>query len=210
MATAAQWWLQQDALLSPMLALAAPLLGGALFVLAGLYQWTPLKHACLRQCRSPFAFLLAQWRDGWSGALRMGAEHGLYCLGCCWILMALLFAVGVMNLLWVAVLAASCWSKSCCRTASGSRGLAGSPWPHSACGLRRRDGRAFARAQRSRSFGSSTSRSASPNRLTPNTVSAIARPGKIAIHGAVEAYSSAPPCSISPQAGVGSCTPRPR
>ena len=63
---------------------------------------------------------------------------------------------------------------------------------------------------RSRSFGSSTSRSASPNRLTPNTVSAIASPGKIAIHGAVEAYSSAPPCSIRPQAGVGSCTPRPR
>jgi predicted metal-binding membrane protein len=105
-ATAAQWWLQQNALLSPMLALAAPLFGGALFVLAGLYQWSPLKSACLRQCRSPFAFLLAQWREGRGGALRMGAGHGAYCLGCCWVLMALLFAVGVMNLLWVAAIAA--------------------------------------------------------------------------------------------------------
>jgi len=105
-ATAAQWWLQQNALLSPMLALATPPLGGALFVMAGLYQWSPLKSACLRQCRSPFAFLLNQWRDGWSGALRMGAGHGAYCLGCCWVLMALLFAVGVMNLLWVAAIAA--------------------------------------------------------------------------------------------------------
>ena len=77
-----------------------------LFILAAIYQFTPLKHACLRQCRSPFAFVLNHWRDGWGGALRMGAGHGLYCLGCCWVLMALLFAVGVMNLLWVAAIAA--------------------------------------------------------------------------------------------------------
>jgi predicted metal-binding membrane protein len=105
-ATAAQWALQQGALLSPMLALASPAIGGVVLILAGLYQFTPLKHACLNHCRSPFAFILNHWRDGWDGALRMGASHGLYCLGCCWVLMALLFVVGVMNLLWVAVLAA--------------------------------------------------------------------------------------------------------
>jgi predicted metal-binding membrane protein len=105
-ATAAQWGLQQGAFLSPMLGLASSTLGGLLFILAAIYQFTPLKHACLRQCRSPFAFVLNHWRNGWGGALRMGAGHGLYCLGCCWVLMALLFAVGVMNLLWVAAIAA--------------------------------------------------------------------------------------------------------
>jgi predicted metal-binding membrane protein len=104
-ATAAQWALQQAALLSPMLAPVSPLLGGVLFVLAGIYQFSPLKHACLSHCRSPFAFVL-HWRDGWTGALRMGVGHGLYCLGCCWVLMALLFATGVMNLAWVAAIAA--------------------------------------------------------------------------------------------------------
>jgi predicted metal-binding membrane protein len=105
-ATAAQWALQQGALLSPMLALTSPLAGGVLFILAGIYQLTPLKNACLRQCRSPFAFVLNHWRDGRYGALRMGASHGLYCLGCCWVLMVLLFAVGVMNLIGVAAIAA--------------------------------------------------------------------------------------------------------
>ena len=105
-ATAAQWKLQQSALLSPMLALVSPMVGGVLFILAGIYQFTPFKNACLRQCRSPFAFILNHWRDGWDGALRMGASHGTYCLGCCWVLMALLFAVGVMNLIWVAAIAA--------------------------------------------------------------------------------------------------------
>jgi predicted metal-binding membrane protein len=104
-ATAAQWALQQSGLLTPMLALTGSVLGGVLFIVAGIYQFTPLKHACLHQCRSPFVFVLNHWHDGWSGALRMGASHGLYCLGCCWVLMALLFAVGVMNLLWVAVIA---------------------------------------------------------------------------------------------------------
>ena len=105
-ATAAQWSLQQSALLSPMLALESPVWGGVLFILAGIYQLTPFKYACLSHCRSPFAFVLNHWRDGWIGALRMGASHGLYCLGCCWVLMALLFAVGVMNLVWVAAIAA--------------------------------------------------------------------------------------------------------
>jgi predicted metal-binding membrane protein len=75
-------------------------------VAAGLYQLTPLKHACLRRCRSPLAFVLERWHDGTAGALRMGAEHGGYCLGCCALLMALLFVGGVMNLLWVAAIAA--------------------------------------------------------------------------------------------------------
>src|SRR5262249_552720 len=71
LATAAQWVLQQMSLVSPMLMLSSPVLGGAVFVLAGIYQFTPLKYACLRQCRSPFAFVLNHWRDGRSGALRM-------------------------------------------------------------------------------------------------------------------------------------------
>ena len=103
-ATLLQWALDRLALLSPMLTTTNALLGGALFLLAGVYQLTPLKEACLRHCRSPFAFLFNRWRDGWMGALRMGIEHGAYCLGCCWLLMALLFVVGVMNLLWVAAI----------------------------------------------------------------------------------------------------------
>ena len=105
-ATAAQWLLQASGLLSPMMALASTMLGGAVLILAGIYQFTPLKQACLRLCRSPFAFVLNHWRDGSGGALRMGASHGLYCLGCCWVLMTLLFVVGLMNLIWVAVIAA--------------------------------------------------------------------------------------------------------
>lgn len=106
-ATLAQWGLERAALLSPMdMTATSARLGGVLFLAAGLYQLTPLKQACLLVCRSPFDFVVNHWRDGAVGALRMGISHGLYCLGCCWILMALLFAVGVMNLLWVAVLAA--------------------------------------------------------------------------------------------------------
>jgi predicted metal-binding membrane protein len=104
-ATLLQCGLDRAALLSPRMATNSARIGGALFILSGLYQFTSLKYACLRQCRSPFAFLLNHWRDGWQGAMRMGLQHGLYCLGCCWVLMALLFAVGVMNLLWVAALA---------------------------------------------------------------------------------------------------------
>ncbi len=100
-ATALQSGLQSLLLLSATLATSSPVLGATLFVAAGLYQFTPLKHACLRHCRSPLAFLLTRWRDGSGGALLMGLEHGLYCLGCCWVIMALLFVGGVMNLLWV-------------------------------------------------------------------------------------------------------------
>jgi predicted metal-binding membrane protein len=106
-ATLGQWGLERAALLSPMdMTTTSARLGGLLFLAAGLYQLTPLKQACLSVCRSPFDFVVNHWRDGATGALRMGLSHGLYCLGCCWILMALLFAGGVMNLLWVAVLAA--------------------------------------------------------------------------------------------------------
>ena len=77
-----------------------------LLLVAGIYQWTPYKYTCLHNCRSPLPFLLNHWRPGSLGALRMGAEHGGYCLGCCWALMALLFVAGIMNLLWIAILAA--------------------------------------------------------------------------------------------------------
>jgi predicted metal-binding membrane protein len=105
-ATAAQWGLERAALMTPMMRVSSPLLGGLLFVAAGLYQLTPLKHACLRRCRSPLAFVLEHWHEGPAGALRMGAQHGAYCLGCCALLMALLFVGGVMNLLWAAAIAA--------------------------------------------------------------------------------------------------------
>jgi predicted metal-binding membrane protein len=105
-ATGAQWWLEHAALMKPMRHLASPLAGGLLFIAVGLYQLAPLKHACLRRCRSPLAFVLERWHDGTAGALRMGAEHGAYCLGCCAFLMALLFVGGVMNLLWAAAIAA--------------------------------------------------------------------------------------------------------
>lgn len=106
-ATLAQWALERAALLSPMdMTIDSRLLSGLLFLAAGLYQFTPVKLACLSFCRSPLDFVVNHWRDGRVGALRMGVTHGLYCLGCCWILMLLLFAGGVMNLLWVAALAA--------------------------------------------------------------------------------------------------------
>jgi predicted metal-binding membrane protein len=71
---------------------------------AGIYQWTSLKYACLTHCRSPVGFLMAHWRTGQWATVHMGIHHGLYCLGCCWLLMALLFVLGVMNLLWIAAL----------------------------------------------------------------------------------------------------------
>lgn len=104
-ATLAQAGLQQAALLSPSLATTSPILGGLLFLAAGAYQFSSLKHACLRHCRTPVDFVLNRWRDGATGALTMGIEHGLYCLGCCWVVMALLFVGGVMNPLWAAALA---------------------------------------------------------------------------------------------------------
>ncbi len=106
LATLTQWGLHTAALLSPMLVSTSSILGGILLLAAGIFQWTPLKHACLTHCRSPLGFLMTHWRDGARGALIMGLEHGIYCVGCCWILMVLLFVAGVMNLLWVATIAA--------------------------------------------------------------------------------------------------------
>lgn len=104
LATAAQWSLESAALLSPAMATSSRYLGGIVLLGAGLYQWSPLKNACLGQCRAPLTFI--QQHGGFSrhasGSLRLGLLHGAYCVGCCWALMLLLFVGGVMNLLWVA------------------------------------------------------------------------------------------------------------
>jgi predicted metal-binding membrane protein len=105
-ATAAQSGLDQFALLSPEMSSASSVLGGGLLIGAGIYELTPYKHACLAHCRAPAHFISHQWRSGLAGAFRMGAGLGTYCLGCCWILMGLLFVGGLMNLLWVAAIAA--------------------------------------------------------------------------------------------------------
>ena len=106
LATALQWAFEQLGLLSPMMVATSYWLGGAILILAGLWQLTPIKGVCLRHCRSPLSFLIGSWRPGRLGALRMGLEHGSYCLGCCWFLMGLLFFGGIMNLFWIAGLAA--------------------------------------------------------------------------------------------------------
>jgi predicted metal-binding membrane protein len=104
-AVAAQWALEGAGLLNMMMVTTVPWLGGALLLAAGVWQFTPWKQACLRHCRSPLSFLLTRWRQGWGGAFAMGVEHGAFCLGCCWFLMALLFFGGVMNLYWIGGLA---------------------------------------------------------------------------------------------------------
>jgi predicted metal-binding membrane protein len=105
LAAMAQWILHGKSLLSPMMTSNSPLFGGTLLIAAGIFQWTPLKNACLTHCRSPLSFLLTDWREGKFGALVMGLKHGAYCTGCCWFLMALLFVAGVMNLWWIAIIA---------------------------------------------------------------------------------------------------------
>ena len=103
-ATATQWALQSEGWVSPMIVSTSAALSGTFLIIAGVFQFTPLKTACLRTCRSPLGFLMSDWRDGFWGAWRMGLRHGLNCLGCCWALMALLFVGGVMNILWIAAL----------------------------------------------------------------------------------------------------------
>ena len=105
-ATGAQWGFQRAAVLAEATLALTPLVGAAVLVAAGLWQLTPLKYACLARCQTPIGFLLGEWREGRRGTLVMGLRHGLYCLGCCWALMALLFVGGVMNLAWVAAIAA--------------------------------------------------------------------------------------------------------
>jgi predicted metal-binding membrane protein len=106
-ATAVQWAVERAALLDSRMASGSNLFGGAVLIAAGVYQWTPLKDVCLAQCQSPFAFVMRHggFRGDIRGCLLLGLRHGLYCIGCCWALMALLFVGGVMNVLWIAVLA---------------------------------------------------------------------------------------------------------
>lgn len=102
LAVAFQWQLSRVALLSPMMVTTSAALGGMLLLAAGVWQFTPLKHVCLRNCRAPAEFLTLHWRTGRGGAALMGVLHGIYCLGCCWMLMLLLFYGGIMNIYWIA------------------------------------------------------------------------------------------------------------
>jgi predicted metal-binding membrane protein len=104
LATILQLQLSKCLVLSPMMELRNRVLGGVLLLVAGLYQLTPWKSNCLKSCRSPAEFIVQHWRAGMSGAFRIGFEHGLFCLGCCWALMLLLFVGGVMNLWWIGAL----------------------------------------------------------------------------------------------------------
>ena len=104
LAAAAQWILHAKALLSPIMVGTSPLLGGALLIVAGIFQWTPFKNACLSHCRTPLGFLMTDWQEGKRGAFTMGLKHGAYCTGCCWFLMALLFVAGVMNIWWIGII----------------------------------------------------------------------------------------------------------
>lgn len=100
------WGLERVGLVSAMtMGSQSRWLSGGVLIAAGLYQLSPLKHACLSHCRAPASFLAKHWRPHATGALRLGALHGAYCVGCCWMLMALLFVGGVMNLFWIAALA---------------------------------------------------------------------------------------------------------
>jgi predicted metal-binding membrane protein len=104
-ATFLQWLLQQVSMLNPEMKTTNKILGGLILIATGIFQFTPLKQTCLKYCRTPLDFLLHQWKEGRKGALRMGILNGFYCVGCCWLLMALLFVAGIMNLLWVALIA---------------------------------------------------------------------------------------------------------
>ncbi|MGH8673619.1 MAG: DUF2182 domain-containing protein [Burkholderiales bacterium] len=97
--------LEQAAFMTPMMESANRGLSAAILIAAGIYQWLPVKDVCLRKCRHPIEFFATRWRAGVGGAFRMGVEHGMYCVGCCWMLMLLLFVAGVMNLVWVALIA---------------------------------------------------------------------------------------------------------
>jgi predicted metal-binding membrane protein len=98
LATLAQWALHDAGTLDTGMAIVNPSACGLALVAAGIYQWTPAKHLCLQHCRAPLSFVVTSWRPGLTGALRMGVTHGLHCIGCCWLLMLLLFAAGVTNL----------------------------------------------------------------------------------------------------------------
>jgi predicted metal-binding membrane protein len=103
-AAVGQWLLHRQALLSPTMVSSSAMLGGVLLLAAGVFQFTSLKRTCLSHCQTPLQFIMTRWREGRRGAFRMGIEHGAFCAGCCWALMALLFVLGVMNILWIAAL----------------------------------------------------------------------------------------------------------
>ncbi len=106
-AAALQVTLERTAVMSPMaMKLDSRALGGVMLIVAGVFQWTPWKNACLSRCRSPIGFFMTSWREGIGGGFLMGVHHGMSCLGCCWALMLLLFVVGTMNMLWIAALTA--------------------------------------------------------------------------------------------------------
>ena len=102
-ATLAQWGLNSLALLSPQMVITSPLLGGLLLIATGVYQWTPIHHNILQRCRNPLPIFLKRWNEQ-TAAFVVGLENGANCLGCCWVIMSLLFVGGIMNLLWVAAL----------------------------------------------------------------------------------------------------------
>jgi predicted metal-binding membrane protein len=120
-----QWGLHGAALLSPAMKSNSGWLGGVLLIFAGLFQWTPWKHSCLRHCASPLGFVLGDWREGWAGGFSMGLKHGAYCLGCCWLLMALLFVAGVMNIFWIAALSLLVLVEKLLPHARGTSGVIG-------------------------------------------------------------------------------------
>jgi predicted metal-binding membrane protein len=103
-ATAVQWGLLRAALLSPVSLASGPVLGGVVLIAAGIFQWSSWKDACMQKCRNPLGFLLTHWRPGHLGAFKLGSRYGLHCVGCCWLLMLICFALGVMNLVWMALL----------------------------------------------------------------------------------------------------------
>jgi predicted metal-binding membrane protein len=105
-ASLGQLALHRAAVLNEEMRLYSATVSGVILLIAGVYQWLPLKNACLARCQTPLGFLTRHWRGGIIGGLSMGVRHGAYCVGCCWLLMALLFVVGVMNIVWIAVLAA--------------------------------------------------------------------------------------------------------
>lgn len=104
-AAVTQWTLHQTGLLSSAMGHVGPLSGAALLIMAGAFQFSHLKQACLGKCQSPLGFLMTEWREGLAGAFMMGARHGAFCAGCCWALMLLMFVGGVMSLAWMAGLA---------------------------------------------------------------------------------------------------------
>ena len=103
-ATLLQWLLQQVSWLNPDMIITNKIAGSIILVAAGVFQFTPLKQTCLSFCKSPLEFIFKHWKEGKKGAIKMGIKNGVYCVGCCWVLMVLLFVSGVMNILWVALI----------------------------------------------------------------------------------------------------------